>query len=172
MTAFVGEPKSEAVRAVMRANTRRDTRPELRLRAALHRKGYRYRVDYEISGFGRKARADLAFLGAKVAIFVDGCFWHRCPDHGVDPKHNAAYWQVKLDGNVRRDNLVTQSLQTAGWRVLRIWEHTPVDGAVALVRVALEDTAFGPPPRAVHTYPSGNSQSRRAIEHKEKESCR
>ena len=69
-------------------------------------------------------RPDFVFLKARTAVFVDGCFWHGCPQHGTKPKNNAAFWQKKLTANKRRDALVTRTLKQAGWRVLRIWEHS------------------------------------------------
>ena len=133
-----GAPKSSAVRAVMLGNRRRDTRPELRLRSELHRAGCRYRVDYRIEGVGAATRADVAFTRARVAVFVDGCFWHRCPNHGINPRHNSSYWAEKLDRNVVRDRAATAALTAAGWHVVRVWEHTPVSEAVTAVLDALE----------------------------------
>src|SRR5439155_5600079 len=102
-------------------------------RTALHAAGRRYRVDYRIDLPGRSVRADIVFPRSKVAVFVDGCFWHRCPEHGVDPQHNSSYWRVKLDRNVDRDRLVTEALKTAGWQVVRIWEHCATHEALAAV---------------------------------------
>lgn len=121
----------------MQANRRRDTKPERLLRSALHRQGYRFRVDLRVTTADRTVRPDLVFARARVAVFVDGCFWHRCPDHGVRPKHNAAYWHAKLDGNVERDQLVNRALEAEGWTVVRIWEHTPTATAAELVVDAL-----------------------------------
>ncbi len=123
----------------MRGNRRRDTKPELRLRSALHRAGCRFRVDYRIQGAGKAVRVDIVFPRVRLAVFVDGCFWHRCPEHGVDPQHNSPYWREKLDGNVDRDRRVNEALAATGWRVVRLWEHTPVENAVTLVMRALAD---------------------------------
>ena len=90
----------------MRANRRTDTKPELALRHALHRLGYRYRKDYRLDlDSGRRVRPDIAFTARKVAVFVDGCFWHACPDHGSKPKANEWYWNPKLIKNVERDRM-------------------------------------------------------------------
>lgn len=125
----------------MQAIRRRDTRPELALRKALHAAGYRYRCDYRIDVEGMRARPDIAFTRAKVAVFVDGCFWHSCPEHGRTPRANPDYWAPKLERNRARDRANTRTLETAGWLVLRIWEHTDVSDALAIVRRALPAAA-------------------------------
>lgn len=113
---------SPAVRRNMQANRGRDTRPELKLRRLLHAAGFRYRVDWPIPG-DRRRRIDIAFPRRKVAVFVDGCFWHRCPAHYVSPKANAEFWAIKARGNVERDAGTTAQLTAEGWQVLRFWEH-------------------------------------------------
>ena len=113
---------SPATRSVMQANRSRDTGPELALRRELHRLGLRYRVDVRpIPALPR--RADIVFSRSKVAVFVDGCFWHGCPDHGTLPKSNVEFWKAKLARNVERDRESDQALLDAGWQVLRVWEH-------------------------------------------------
>ena len=108
----------------MKANRRTDTKPELALRHALHRLGYRYRKDHRLDlDGGRRVRPDIAFTARKVAVFVDGCFWHGCPDHAVPPKANADWWQEKLAANVARDQRSKAALAQDGWLVVRIWEH-------------------------------------------------
>lgn len=97
----------------------RDTRPELLLRQALWRRGLRYRVNKRVEG----VRPDVVFPTARIAIFVDGCFWHACPLHGTHPASNQAYWQKKLARNVERDAENNRSLHEAGWHVVRLWEH-------------------------------------------------
>jgi DNA mismatch endonuclease, patch repair protein len=116
----------------MQRQRRRDTRPELALRRELHRLGLRYRVDRQVLP-GVRSRADLVFTRAKVAVFVDGCFWHCCPVHGTRPKANAAWWEEKLSGTVRRDRDTDAALAAAGWRVVRIWEHEPAPVAAGRV---------------------------------------
>lgn len=107
----------------MQANRRRDTKPELLLRSALHRAGFRYRCDLRIDLPGGRVRPDIVFTRRKVAVFVDGCFWHCCPEHGSQPAVNQGYWSPKLAGNVARDARNTKLLSDAGWVVVRIWEH-------------------------------------------------
>lgn len=121
----------------MQANQRTGTTPELRLRSALHATGLRFRVDYRIQTEAGRVRPDIAFTRRKVAVFVDGCFWHGCPEHGVSPKTNTSYWGPKLRRNVERDRHNRSMLQDAGWTVIRIWEHVPTDEAVRLVADAL-----------------------------------
>lgn len=133
---------SEAVRRAMISNRRRDTSPELALRRLLHRQGLRYRVDYSPTGNLRR-RADIVFTRRKLAVFVDGCFWHSCPLHGTAPKSNAGYWLPKLARNVERDRETDQELETAGWTVLRFWEHRPPDECAAEI-VAILLSRNGP----------------------------
>ncbi len=134
----------------MRANRRTDTKPELALRRALHRLGYRYRKDYRLDlESGRRVRPDIAFTARKVAVFVDGCFWHACPEHGSKPRANEWYWGPKLIRNVERDRVTDAALILAGWTVIRLWEHVPLDEAVATVVTALSSATGqaqpGPP---------------------------
>ena len=122
----------------MRANRRTDTKPELALRHALHQLGYRYRKDYRLDlPSGRRVRPDIAFTARKVAVFVDGCFWHACPEHGSRPRANEWYWGPKLIKNVERDRVNDAALILAGWTVVRLWEHVPLDEAVTTVVTAL-----------------------------------
>jgi DNA mismatch endonuclease, patch repair protein len=126
-------PTSAGVTANMKANRRTDTKPELALRAALHALGYRYRKDFRLDLPLRRVRPDVAFTRRKVAVFIDGCFWHACPEHGSKPKSNEWYWSPKLARNVERDRAADEALAQAGWTVVRLWEHTPLVDAVALV---------------------------------------
>jgi DNA mismatch endonuclease, patch repair protein len=136
---------SEGRSANMRAIRRTDTKPELALRRALHRMGYRFRKDYRLDlDSGRRVRPDIAFTARKVAVFVDGCFWHACPDHGSKPSVNQGYWAPKLLRNVERDRAADTALELAGWQVIRLWEHVPLDDAVAAVVAALGGAS--PPP--------------------------
>ena len=107
----------------MEANRRTDTGPERHLRSALHARGLRYRKDRRGDAAGRKVRPDLVFGPSRVAVFVDGCFWHRCPLHSTHPVSNAEYWQEKFDRNVKRDRDDDAALEAAGWTVVRVWEH-------------------------------------------------
>lgn len=127
---------SEVVRKRMERQNRRDTKPEMDLRRALWRKGLRYRVDRPpIKGMRR--RADIVFGPARVAVYVDGCFWHSCPDHATIPKNNRAWWINKLDANVRRDCDTDRQLEEADWLVVRVWEHEDMETAAQNIADAL-----------------------------------
>lgn len=106
----------------MKAVRQRDTKPELALRSALHRRGLRFRVDSRPLA-GSRRRADVLLTRARLAIYVDGCFWHRCPLHGTLPKTNDKWWDEKLNANVERDRATDEELASAGWLPVRIWEH-------------------------------------------------
>ena len=121
----------------MQANRRRDTGPELALRSLLHADGYRYRCDLRIDLAACRVRPDIVFTRRKIAVFVDGCFWHSCPLHGSQPKVNEYYWSPKLRGNHERDIRNTKALENEGWQVIRIWEHVPSAEARDQVAAAL-----------------------------------
>ena len=123
----------DATRRRMSRQRSHDTSPERALRSLLHRRGLRYRLHRRPVPSLRR-QADLVFPGPQVAVFVDGCFWHCCPDHATSPKANGAWWAAKLARNVERDRDTDQRLAEAGWRVVRVWEHE--DPAVAADRVA------------------------------------
>lgn len=107
----------------------RDTRPEMELRRALFARGLRYRVHRRPLANLRR-EADLVFAGARVAVFVDGCFWHSCPQHGTSPRSNSSFWAEKLERNQIRDVDTTAQLSDSGWTVIRVWEHeSPVHAA-------------------------------------------
>ena len=99
-----------------------DTAPEMEIRSRLHAMGFRYRVDRRPER-DVNTRADIVFGPAKVAVYVDGCFWHGCPDHGSKPKTNRDYWLPKLRANKRRDVEIDLALRKSGWLVIRVWEH-------------------------------------------------
>jgi DNA mismatch endonuclease (patch repair protein) len=126
-------PSSPAATAKMRANRRRDTGPELALRRALHGRGLRFRKDFRVATAARSVRVDVAFPALRLAIFVDGCFWHSCPEHASVPKANADYWIPKLAENVARDRRNDLELSEAGWTVIRLWEHESVDAMATRV---------------------------------------
>lgn len=126
------EASSPAVRRRMQATPRRDTPCELAIRTALHKLGLRFRVDWCLPGTRR--RADIAFVGARVAVFINGCFWHGCPLHATWPKANATWWREKIEANRRRDADTDSRLRSNGWLVLRFWEHD--DSAGAAKRIA------------------------------------
>jgi DNA (cytosine-5)-methyltransferase 1 len=122
---------NEVIVRRMRSTKRRDTKPELALRSELHRLGLRFFVDRAIVGTRR--RADILFPRDRVAVYVDGCYWHACPDHGTTPKANREWWVAKLEANQARDQDTVAKLCAAGWTVLRFWEHD--DPAVAAGQV-------------------------------------
>ena len=101
---------------------RQDTAPELALRRELHRRGLRYRLQVKVPG-NRRRKIDIAFTRARLAVYVDGCFWHGCPDHHVRPHTNADWWDWKVGRNRERDSDTNRELDEAGWEVLRFWEH-------------------------------------------------
>ena len=127
----------------MKANRRTNTKPELALRSALYARGYRYRKDFRLDLPARKVRPDIVFTSRKVAVFVDGCFWHACPEHGTRPANNVWYWEPKLRRNVERDRAADAALTAAGWDVVRVWEHEPLETAVTAVVAALERSRAG-----------------------------
>jgi DNA mismatch endonuclease (patch repair protein) len=125
---------SNRIRLRMSITKRRETAPELAIRSELHRLGYRYRVDRPIDG--TRGRADIVFPRDRVAVYVDGCFWHSCPVHGTLPKQNHNWWVAKLEANKQRDNKADERLRAIGWEVLRFWEHEdPVASALHVERV-------------------------------------
>lgn len=130
------EPLDGSVRHRMRVTKRRDTPAEIELRRCLHRQGFRYTIDARALPSSRR-RADLVFRRSRVAVFVDGCFWHSCPFHGSTPKHNASWWKAKLAGNVRRDRDTDHELRSAGWVVVRVWAHEVPARASERVRKVL-----------------------------------
>lgn len=110
------------------------TDAEMALRQEMYRIGLRYRVNYEVLRTPRRV-ADIAFPGRKIAIFVDGCFWHGCPEHATWPKRNAEFWQQKIAANRKRDADTNERLCAVGWTVLRFWSHeSPTEAARAVAR--------------------------------------
>lgn len=124
----------------MQANKGRDTAPEVRLRSAVHRLGLRYRVGVRPVPTLRRS-ADLVFFKAKVAVFLDGCFWHGCSEHYTAPAANSAFWAEKVRTNRARDRETDRVLTEAGWQVLRFWEHDDPSIAAALVREEVQRRA-------------------------------
>ncbi|WP_374112351.1 very short patch repair endonuclease [Rhodococcus sp. CH91] len=127
----------------MRAIRRSNTKPEVQLRSALHRKGYRFRKDYRLDLGASRVRPDIVFTARKIAVFVDGCFWHVCPIHGRQPTVNEWYWSPKLLRNVERDRRADELLAAAGWTVVRVWEHETLEQAMDLVEQALMRSSDG-----------------------------
>lgn len=127
---------SPSVRRRMIATKRRDTPEEVRLRRVLHRMGFRYSIDAAPLP-GLRRRADILFRRDKLAVFVDGCFWHGCPIHKSEPKTNAEWWREKLAANIRRDRDTDSGLRAAGWLVIRVWAHEAPDRAAQRVQRSL-----------------------------------
>lgn len=116
----------------MSRQRRTGTEPELRVRRILHARGIRFRVNTTLER-GLRCKADIAWRGIQLAVFIDGCFWHGCPKHATRPQANEEWWAAKLDGNIARDCRTTADLQARGWTVLRFWEHeVPADVADAI----------------------------------------
>ncbi|MET9498860.1 very short patch repair endonuclease [Streptomyces sp. NPDC006552] len=121
----------------------KDTAAELAVRRLLHAAGLRYRIEYRVPGMARR-RIDVAFPRAKVAVLIDGCFWHGCPRHATQPKSNAEWWRRKLERNVARDRETTEHLTAIGWTVLRFWEHESPEHVAALVEQAVREQKVPP----------------------------
>jgi DNA mismatch endonuclease, patch repair protein len=126
-------PSSPAVSARMSRARTMHTAPERALRSELHRRGLRFRLQRPIA-FDRRRKMDIAFPTARVAVFVDGCFWHSCPQHATEPKANAEFWRAKLERNRERDADTDARLRADGWQVVRVWEHE--DPVHASARIA------------------------------------
>lgn len=132
------EPPSAETSGRMKRTRGRDTAPELAIRRAVHARGLRYRVDAAPLP-GLRRRADLVFKRAKVAVYVDGCFWHGCPQHGTAPKRNAEWWKAKLSANEERDRDTDRRLIAAGWLPLRVWEHEDPGAATKRIEKAVRE---------------------------------
>jgi DNA mismatch endonuclease, patch repair protein len=141
---MTGTPPASSTHALRRlqATRQRDTPSEIKLRSALHRLGLRFRLHRPIEGVPR-VRPDIVFVSAKVAVFVDGCFWHGCPQHGTWPKANNDWWRKKLESNIKRDRRQDAALSAAGWSVVRVWEHE--DLIEAATGIAMSVGARNPP---------------------------
>ncbi|MDD9382342.1 very short patch repair endonuclease [Streptomyces sp. ZAF1911] len=127
---------SAARRRNMQAIRSRDTKPERVIRRLVHAKGLRYRVAARPLPDLRRT-ADLVFRPTKVAVFIDGCYWHGCPEHYVSPKTNPGYWSEKVARNIARDRNTDHQLTEAGWLVLRFWEHEQSDVCAATIAAAV-----------------------------------
>lgn len=120
------DPIAAATTKRMAATPGRDNPRERALRSALHRRGLRFRLHRRLLTNSRRT-VDIVFPRARVAVFLDGCFWHGCPSHGSWPKNNADWWREKIEANVARDRDTDRRLQELGWLVMRVWEHEPID---------------------------------------------
>jgi DNA mismatch endonuclease (patch repair protein) len=112
----------------------KDTEPELKLRRFLWKKGLRYRLPYNLK-YKIFGKPDLVFYSKKVAVFVDGCFWHSCPEHGAKPKNRSSFWRKKLERNITRDREVSEYLTQEGWLVLRFWEHEVAENIEEIAQI-------------------------------------
>jgi DNA mismatch endonuclease, patch repair protein len=129
---------SRSVRRSMQGNRGGKTKPEIALRSALHRNGFRFKIGSRLIP-GTRRTADIAFTTEKVAVFVDGCFWHGCAMHGHIPLRNESFWSAKIIRNKQRDAEVDQSLIEAGWAVIRVWEHESIDDALRVVATRIRE---------------------------------
>jgi DNA mismatch endonuclease (patch repair protein) len=136
------EASSPGTRRAMQSNRRTDTKLELAVRRELHHRGLRFRKDLAIHLLGLRVRPDVVFTKARVAVMIDGCWWHGCSEHHTYPKRNAAFWRHKIETTIERDRRVTASLAEAGWTVIRVWEHEPVSEAAERIELAVR-TAYG-----------------------------
>ena len=127
---------SAARRRNMQAIRSRDTKPERLVRSLLHAQGLRYRVAAKPLP-GLRRTADIVFRSARLAVFIDGCYWHGCPEHYVPPKTNSGYWSDKVARNIARDRDTDAQLEAAGWTVLRFWEHDPADDCALKIAAAV-----------------------------------
>ncbi|MFB7884973.1 very short patch repair endonuclease [Microbacterium sp. NPDC056057] len=135
---------SEQARLTMVANRSKNTAPERAVRSILHARGLRYRTHLRPIPSIRRT-ADIVFTRRKIAVFIDGCFWHACPEHFIAPRSNADYWGPKIAGNRLRDRDTDEALRSAGWTVLRFWEHEPP----AFVADDIEKIVYGGQPSRV-----------------------
>jgi DNA mismatch endonuclease, patch repair protein len=122
------DPIAAATSRRMAATAQRDNPAERALRSALHRRGLRFRIHCRLLA-GSRRTADIVFSAKRVAIFLDGCFWHGCPKHRTHPKNNAEWWREKIDANIARDRDTDARLAAEGWTVIRVWEHETVEAA-------------------------------------------
>jgi DNA mismatch endonuclease, patch repair protein len=121
----------------MENQKQRDTKPERILRSLLHRMGYRFLKDARPES-SLRTRADIVFPRVRLAVFIDGCFWHSCPVHKTIPKTNTSWWEAKLESNRKRDAAADEALRASGWKVIRIWEHEAPEDAFSKISQRLE----------------------------------
>ncbi|WP_263485356.1 very short patch repair endonuclease [Mesorhizobium sp. ES1-4] len=122
-------PISAATTKRMNATSGRNNPRERAVRSALHRRGLRFRLHRRLLANSRRT-VDIVFPRARVAVFLDGCFWHGCPLHGTWPKNNAEWWREKIEANIARDRDTDRRLQELGWTVVRVWEHETIEAAI------------------------------------------
>ncbi|MBL0749251.1 very short patch repair endonuclease [Nocardioides sp. G10] len=158
-------PDEELSRRMSR-RARKDTAPELALRHELHRRGLRYRVQVKVPGNNRRT-IDVAFTRAKVAVFVDGCFWHGCPNHHVQPLANSEWWQWKVESNRARDRDTDRLLRDAGWSVVRAWEHQDPSVVAGQVETLVHSKIAAPTEPTDKRTATQRITSRKVTEHKQ-----
>ncbi|MFI7596618.1 very short patch repair endonuclease [Actinoplanes sp. NPDC049681] len=141
MAAQIPTPSSAGVSDRMSRQRRRDTTPEVAIRKLLHARGFRFRVTMPVPGMPRRS-IDIAFTRARVAVFVDGCFWHVCPVHRTSPAANSDWWSKKLATNQERDVATNEHLRDLGWRVVRIWEHEDPNEAADRIAATVRGEAL------------------------------
>lgn len=134
--AVLSWASTPAIRKTMQGNRSRDTAPELQVRRAVHAMGLRYRVAHRPEPTLRRT-ADLVFTRARIAVFIDGCYWHGCPEHYIEPKRNVDYWRPKIERNRERDAETTAELTSRGWQVLRFWSHEDPLAVAEEIRAAV-----------------------------------
>jgi DNA mismatch endonuclease, patch repair protein len=139
-------PPTPSTRRRMKATKGRDNPFEKALRSSLFRKGFRYRVHAKLIQ-GSRRTVDIAFLRPRVAVFLDGCFWHGCSMHGTWPKRNAGFWRAKILENRARDEDTNRRLSAAGWTVLRFWQHEEIDTVVYRIAGTLQGKHAGVVPK-------------------------
>jgi DNA mismatch endonuclease (patch repair protein) len=138
--ARIQSSSPEASRRMAKAR-QKSTGAEVAVRRGLYRRGLRYRVDFEVLKKPRRF-ADIAFPSRRIAVFVDGCFWHGCPEHATRPKQNAEFWRQKIEANRLRDADTNSRLFNSGWTVLRFWEHqSPIDAAETIAQTVTKAKA-------------------------------
>ena len=146
----VPAPLNAKVSAQMQRMPRSSTGPEVLLRRELHRRGLRFRINYR----ALPGRPDIAFTAARIAVFVDGCFWHSCPDHGILPKNNREWWREKLARNVERDREKDTQLGNMGWTVVHVWEHERPSAAAGTIQQLWVSARGNTARRAGHAAPA------------------
>lgn len=130
------DPVAPATTKRMRRTAQRDNLLERALRSELHRRGLRFRIHRRLLAGSRRS-VDIVFPASRTAVFVDGCFWHGCPEHGTWPKNNAEWWRAKIISNIARDRDTDRKLADAGWTVIRVWEHETAEAAANRIEVAV-----------------------------------
>jgi DNA mismatch endonuclease, patch repair protein len=134
-------PSSPEASARLLKVRQRDTKPEIELRRALHAKGLRYRVQVPVLKKPRRT-ADIVFSSRRIAVFVDGCFWHSCPIHGSLPKSNAAFWRDKIETNMKRDEDTNERLSEIGWTPIRTWAHEDTHAAADRIEAVVRGEGY------------------------------